>query len=139
MHIHLRMDYQTAVYYVNHMGGTQSPAMSRLAIQLRQWCVWCGQLHSRQGVQESSVISRIATGSKSVPADNGSVGKCSVGLCASQLNAQLQQYMSWRQDSNAIALDAQWTNWTDRIYFPTILPNRQMPQESQRRGSIKPQ
>ena len=38
-HIHLRMDDRTAVSYVNHMGGTRSPALSRLATQLWQWCL----------------------------------------------------------------------------------------------------
>ena len=33
-HVHLRMDNRTAVFYVNHMGGTHSPVMSRLATQL---------------------------------------------------------------------------------------------------------
>ena len=37
IHIHLRMDNQTAVFYVNHMGGTRSETLSRLAIQLWQW------------------------------------------------------------------------------------------------------
>lgn len=39
MHIHLRMDNRTAVSYVNRMGGTRSPTLSGLAIQLWQWCL----------------------------------------------------------------------------------------------------
>ena len=37
--VHLRMDNRTAVFYVNRMGGTRSPVMSRLATLLWQWCL----------------------------------------------------------------------------------------------------
>ena len=37
IHAHLRMDNRTAVFYVNRMGGTRSPILSNLAIQLWQW------------------------------------------------------------------------------------------------------
>ena len=36
IHVHLRMDNRTAVFYVNHMGGTHSPTMST---QLWRWCL----------------------------------------------------------------------------------------------------
>ena len=39
IHIHLRMDNRTAVFYVNRMGGTRSPVLSNLAIQIWQWCL----------------------------------------------------------------------------------------------------
>ena len=39
IHIHLKMDNSTAVFYVNRMGGTRSPVLSNLAIQLWQWCL----------------------------------------------------------------------------------------------------
>jgi len=37
--IHRRMENRTAVFYINHMGGTHSPMMSRLAIQFWRWCL----------------------------------------------------------------------------------------------------
>ena len=39
LHILLKMDNRTAVFYVNRMGGTWSHLMSQLAIQLWQWCL----------------------------------------------------------------------------------------------------
>jgi len=36
IHIHLRMDNRTAVFYVNRMG---FPVLNSLAIQLWQWCL----------------------------------------------------------------------------------------------------
>ena len=39
LHDHLRMGNRTAIFYVNHMGGTWSPTMSRLVIQFWQWCL----------------------------------------------------------------------------------------------------
>lgn len=35
----LRMDNVTVFAYVNNMGGTHSPAMSSLAIEIWKWCI----------------------------------------------------------------------------------------------------
>ena len=37
IHIHLKMDNRTVVFYVNQMGRTHFPMLSNLAIQLWQW------------------------------------------------------------------------------------------------------
>ena len=37
IHIHLKMDNRTAVFYTNWMGGARSPVLSSLAIQVWQW------------------------------------------------------------------------------------------------------
>ena len=38
-HAHMRLDNQTAVTYINHMGGTCSPQLNSLATQLWRWCL----------------------------------------------------------------------------------------------------
>ena len=102
-HIRLCMDNRTAVCYVNHMGGTWSPAMSQLAIQLWQWCLRKNlsvylpgtdnciedresrRTHtSAEGKLKQEVFQRIMT----------TLGNCSVDLFASRLNVQLEQYVS---------------------------------------------
>jgi len=38
-HIHLKLDNQTAVAYINHMGGTCSSQLNSLATELWRWCL----------------------------------------------------------------------------------------------------
>jgi len=135
-HIRLRMDNRTAVFYVNHMGGTRSPQMSRLAIQLWQWCL-------RKNL---SLSAEYLPGTDNCIADQESrrthtsaewklkqdvfqqimttLGSCSVDLFASRLNAQLEQYVSWRPDPSAMATDAltiPWHRWMGYAFPPFCL------------------
>ena len=38
-HVHLQMDNQTVVCYINHMGGTRSTTLSHTACRLWEWCL----------------------------------------------------------------------------------------------------
>jgi len=50
-HIHLKLDNQTAVSYINHMGGTRSPQLNSLAAQLWTWCLERGKILSAEHLQ----------------------------------------------------------------------------------------
>ena len=100
------------------MGGTRSPTMSRLAIQFWQWYL----------TKNVSLLAEYLPGPDNCIADEESrriqssaewklkqevfqqiiatLGECSVDLFASRLNAQLMQYVSWRPNPNAMAMDA---------------------------------
>jgi hypothetical protein len=124
-HVHLRMDNQTAVCYINHMGGTRSPPLSHTACQLWEWCL-------KKGVTLSA---EYLPGSHNVTADresrtlqssaewqlNRSVfravmnlyGPWNVDLFTTRLNFQLPHYISWRPDPYAAATDAFRIQWMD--------------------------
>ena len=42
IHVRLRMDNKTAIFYINRMGGTRSQSMVQPACQLWQWCLQRG-------------------------------------------------------------------------------------------------
>ena len=39
IHMHLKMDNKTAIFYINKMGGTRSHLLAHTACQLWQWCL----------------------------------------------------------------------------------------------------
>ena len=107
-HVHLRMDNQTAVCYINHMGGTRSPALSHTACHLWEWCLKRGLtvsaeylpgVHNVTADRESRTLQSSAEWKldQSVfRAVMNLYGPCNVDLFASRLNFQLPQYISWR-------------------------------------------
>ena len=138
-HVHLKMDNQTAVCYINHMGGTKSPTLSHTACQLWEWCL----------KRKLTVSAEYLPGAHNVTADRESrtlqsstewkldrsvfwavmnlYGPCDVDLFASRLNFQLPQYISWRPDPYALAADAfriQWTGLQGYAFPPFALIGR---------------
>ena len=113
-----RMDNRTAVFYVNRMGGTRSPLMSSLAIRIWQWCL----------ERNITLTAEHLPGVDNVVADEESrmiqspaewklhqgvfrqimetLSRCNVDLFATRLNAQLEQFVSWQPDPNAVGTDA---------------------------------
>ena len=142
-HVHLRMDNQTAVCYINHMGGTRSTTLSHTACRLWEWCL-------ERGVTLSA---EYLPGSCNVVADRESLtlqssaewkldrtvflavlnqyGPCSVDLFASRLNFQLPHYISWRPDPQAMTNGCVFSGLErpPGVCLPSICPNRQMPTE----------
>lgn len=123
-HVHLRLDNQTAVCYINHMGGTRSPTLSHMACQLWEWCLGKGVTLSAEYLPGShNVTADMESRTLQSSAEwrlNRSVflavmklyGPCSVDLFASRLNFQLPHYISWRPDPYAATTDAFRVQWT---------------------------
>ena len=123
-HVHLRMDNQAAVCYVNHMGGTRSPSLSMTACQLWEWCLQQGIILSAEYLPGSSNVtadreSRVLQSSAEWMLNKrvfmevmNLYGQCRVDLFASRLNNQLPLYVSWRPDPYAMATDAFQIRWT---------------------------
>ena len=40
-HVQIQIDNTTAVSYINNMGGSKSPVLNTLAIELWEWCISC--------------------------------------------------------------------------------------------------
>jgi len=107
----LKMDNKTALFYVNRMGGTCSPVLSRLAIQLWQWCL----------ERNLSITAEHLPGVDNCVADEESrmiqstaewqlhqtifqqilttLGSCNMDLFATRHNTQ---FVSWRPDPEAV-------------------------------------
>ena len=134
-HVHLRMDNRAAVFYVNLLGrgGTHSSVMSRLATQMWQWCL----------ERNISLIAEHLTGTDNYIADKESrtfqtlaerqlhqevfkqiletLGRYNIDLFATRLNAQLERFMSWMPDPNAIGTDGlqlPWGSWEGFAFPP---------------------
>lgn len=119
LYIHLRMDNRTAVFLCEQGGKdpfsnneqASNPAVAMVfevePVPVSRVSTRTRKLHSRQGIIQSSAEWKLE-GFQQI------MGECSVDLFASQLSAQLEQYMSWRADPNAMATDAfqiQWNKW----------------------------
>ena len=138
-HILLEMDNTTAVAYVNRRGGTQSPSLSLLALEL-----WSFLL-----TQGSWVTARHLPGVLNVEADAASrvfnlrtewmlrkdvfqdiahhFYLPEIDLFASRLNHQLPLYVSRLPDPSAAAVDAfqqDWSQWKSFIHPPVVLLSR---------------
>ena len=125
MKVRLLMDNVTAAHYINRMegGGTKSPALARLAIDLWEWCLQHKILIEAQylpGVlnvradRESRVMKDLHDWKLDplVFAElNHLWGPLDVDLFASRLSAQLPRFYSWRTDPQAEAIDAFSQDW----------------------------
>ena len=56
IHMHLKMDNKTAIFYINKMGGTRSHLLAHTACQLWQWCLQRGITLSAKHLPGSSNI-----------------------------------------------------------------------------------
>ena len=118
------MDNNTAVAYTNNMGGIRSHLCDATAFDIWQWAaeqqIWVSAAH--------------IPGSENVVADKNSriferssewklresvfkhivsiFGKPDIDLFASRINYQLSNYISWRPDPRAMAVDAFFVNWS---------------------------
>ena len=122
--IHLRMDNTTALTYINKFGGTVSQELNHLTKDLWLWCLDRNiSLHATHlsGVQnvtadEESRVMKDRTDWMLCPQVfnkiNQQTGPLQVDLFASRLTHQLQDYVSWRPDPEAMATDAFSLDWT---------------------------
>ena len=114
------MDNSTAVTDINHKGGTRSPELLNVTLQLWSWCIQ----------NDLYIIARHVPGKTNVTADRESrefqdnndwmidpiiirpflKDRCT-DLFASRLTKQLASYISWRPDPQSLQSDAFSTNW----------------------------
>ena len=125
IHIRLKMDNTSAVAYVNHMGGTQSHKLSDAAKDLWTWCLNKGMTVSAEYLPgelntTADFYSRSITGSAEWKLDPyvfkqvaRRFAPIQVDLFATRINTQLEQYISWKPDPFAMAVDALMTPWTN--------------------------
>ena len=123
MRVRLLMDNVSAAQYINKMGGTKSPVLARLAINLWEWCLQhsiCieaqylpGYLNTRADRESRVMLDHHDWKlDPSVFAELDHLwGPLDVDLFASRLTAQLPRFYSWRPDPQAEAIDAFSQDW----------------------------
>ena len=116
----LRMDNTTAVAHVNNKGGTHSPCLLTLTLELWQWCLERNIMISAQHVPGrlntiADSESRVFNDSSEWKIDSQTISPflkgCEIDLFASRLSAQLPKYVSWRLDPEALQADALTMDW----------------------------
>ena len=125
IHVRLRMDNQTAIFYVNRMGGTRAQSLVQPACQLWQWCLQRGITLSAEylpgannGIADKESRTMQSSAEWMLNAQVFKyimhvMGPCQIDLFATRLNHQLDHYVSWRPDPFATATDAFQITWRD--------------------------
>ena len=140
LHVRLMIDNTSAVSIINHMGTSHSVKCNALAKTVWEWCIerqiWISAAHipgrdnfiadfeSRRNERESewmldtTSLTRALHDLDFVPV---------IDLFASRINKQVEQYVSYRPDPHAAAVDAFTLTWTKLTFyaFPpfSLIPN----------------
>ena len=123
IHVLIYLHNTVAVQYINCMGGTQSPALCYLAIELWEWCL----------ARKITLHAEYLPGRCNIRADfesrhhndssnwrlnpqifsilNQTFGPFSTDLFASFQNAQVGHFFSWKLDPQAAGIDALLQLW----------------------------
>lgn len=125
VHVKIFLDNTTAMHCINKMGSSKSISLDQLSRELWQWCLrkelWlsAGRIAGKDNVEadrESRIINIDAEWML-----NKDLLQCAlaflqfepnIDLFASRLNYQFPNYVSYRIDPGAMALDAFSLNWT---------------------------
>ena len=138
-HILLLIDNRTAIAYLNHKGGTASKELSKLAVEIWEWClqrnltIHAEHIHGKLNNRADSESRRNLDSSDwrlDVSVFNAlmlKMGPCDVDLFAARHNAQLKRFYSYRPDPAAEATDAlaqTWKQLTPYAFPPFVLIGR---------------
>lgn len=134
----LRVDNTTAISYVNRMGGIQFPHLNDLSRQIWQWSeernIWlfASYINTKENTEadEESRKHNPDTECELSASAFDEITKCfgepEIDLFASRANAKCQNFMSWKRDPDASAIDAFTVKWNTSFFyafppFPLIL------------------
>ena len=122
--VRLYLDNSTAVAYVNKRGGTRSKAMNEIFLRI---CNWCEERNIDLSAEfVPGVVNTIADAESRAKIDVGdwrldpgifrslnSIWKMEVDLFASFWNRQLEVFVSWKIQPQALSTNAFALNWSD--------------------------
>ena len=109
-HIKLRMDNQSAVAYINHMGGTRSQTLSQFTKELWSWCLQRGITLSAES-RTAHTSGEWKLDGRMFETLKVHFGDLKVDMFATRLNNQTENYISWKPDPFAMAVDAFQVPW----------------------------
>ncbi|XP_066305375.1 uncharacterized protein [Branchiostoma lanceolatum] len=123
-HVLLKLDNTTAVAYINRMGGTKSPTLAALALEIWHWALQKGLMLSAShlpglDITEADSCSRVFQDKTEWQLDRSvflqinaqTDFSLTIDLFASRLNAQLPRFVAWRPDPMAVAVNALDMDW----------------------------
>lgn len=125
----LRIDNTTAISYVNRQGGIQYPHLNNVARQIWQWCekrnIWLfasyiNSCDNKEADEESRRMNPDIEWELSASAYNKILkffGYPDIDLFASRTNAKCRCYISWKQDPEAMAVDAFTVSWREYYFY----------------------
>ena len=131
-HIQIRCDNTCCVAYLNAMGGIKSDKCNSLAKQVWFWCIerdlWLSATHVPGSENEADESSRHFNESTEWMLDKSIFRQLiqiwqlpNIDMFASRLNCQVNEYVSWKRDPDALWVDAFSKSWTN-IYFFAFPP-----------------
>ena len=130
----LRMDNTTAVCYINNMGGIKSPQCNSLAKEIWEWCA------SKNIWVIAGFVPRISKGAADQSSHEFDDNKewmlkqnifhklvdiweePDIDLFASRLNCQINNYIAWKPDPEAMYIDAFTVKWDKFSCFYAFPP-----------------
>lgn len=125
----LRVDNTTAISYVNRMGGIQFPHLNELSRLIWQWCekrniwIYASYVNTKENIADAEsrkVFNPDTEWELSDDAFNTIVqrfGKPTIDLFASRSNAKCPNYVSWKPDPDASAVDAFTMSWRSKNFY----------------------
>jgi len=151
MTVLLQLDNQTAVAYINNMGGTVSPQLTDLAKTLWMWALARDIILTAEYIP--GVVNVVADAESRSMQDrtdwklhpklfqqiNQRWGPLQVDLFASRLSTQLPRFFSWKPDPLAEATDAfsqQWETFKGYANPPWCLIGRVLSQVQQQQAQV---
>ena len=128
-HVKVMTDNTTALAYVKHMGGVRSLECNDIAHEIWLWCeqksIWITIAHI-PGVQNVVADYKSRHFSDNVEWKQNPLlfyricvcfGEPQIDLFASRLNRQVQTFVSWYPDPDAVAVDAFTIAWTNSFFY----------------------
>ena len=152
-HVQIQIDNTTAVSYINNMGGSKSPVLNNLAIELWEWCIhrniWVSAVHIAGKLNVDEDFKSRSFSDKHEWMLNRNVfpdfltefPELNMDLFASRLTTQLTQYCSWQPDPGSAFEDAFSIDWSKFNFyacppFSLILRRLQKIQQDKGKGLI---
>lgn len=127
IHVQIRSDNSSTVAYINNMGG-KIEKLNAIAKDLWLWCkdkeIWLTATHVPGKINEADFNSRNFSESIEWKLNEfifsqmvDEFGSPDIDMFATRLNKQIEEFVSWKPDPDAIAIDAFSVNWSNQYVY----------------------
>ncbi|MEW8548334.1 MAG: reverse transcriptase domain-containing protein [Candidatus Thiodiazotropha sp.] len=127
-HVQIRCDNTCSVSYLNSMGGIKSVKCNSLAKQIWSWCIerdlWLSATHVPGSENEADESSRNFNENTEWMLNKNIFSQLvqiwqqpKIDMFASRLNKQIEKYVSWKRDPEALWINAFSESWSNLYFF----------------------